>query len=390
MSNSELAPFEESALRGYCSALIGDVKLNDQPCSLSLSDGSLDIQTGPPLSAYIGSIGLDSDVKISELVLFTPNGRAQTKDISFGTITAIRPGSWSNSGTLGTALLLRRKTWASVTIRFQKVLSLYFDERVLGSETLFSPGLDTSGLVEVSKTLSFVGDKETVSVFDDDRQKLRLVRTAISIATGAPVHVVATVQDKCFSIYNLAPRTHVKSRVLFFEGYPFAVPDKRQAGLSEVFNCVLSYMKRLSESEQEKFSYAVDGLLQGRMSDHNTLYKLVSGLHFLEWFDGSKTMSANQLASRLKIERAEADILVSLRNEIIHNHIKPTDVIRSIHERLVSLAPPKFLRLRAMKNEEVALVDYLYSLLTEALLHEIGFSGLHQHYLPVDVTKGPS
>jgi len=110
----------------------------------------------------------------------------------------------------------------------------------------------------------------------------------------------------------------------------------------------------------------------------------------LEWFDGSKTMSANQLASRLKIERAEADILVSLRNEIIHNHIKPTDVIRSIHERLVSLAPPKFLRLRAMKNEEVALVDYLYSLLTEALLHEIGFSGLHQHYLPVDVTKGPS
>jgi hypothetical protein len=93
-------------------------------------------------------------------------------------------------------------------------------------------------------------------------------------------------------------------------------------------------------------------------------------------------LSANALVDRLKIERCEADGICDVRNGLIHNR---RDLSEIISEGLKKISRSNSGRIHHIGKFESSrsFMNYLYTLLGDALMEEIGYSGETQPYFTI-------
>lgn len=127
---------------------------------------------------------------------------------------------------------------------------------------------------------------------------------------------------------------------------------------------------------------ATFAFLEAKSMSQSTHTKLLSAFYFLEWLDGSRTMSKQAVSRVLDIDMGVAGEIVTIRNHMIHHQGDQNDVFSSALVN-VQARDPKFVALyRGVDNPSIFWTNVIFSLCGKALLHRIGFQGKSDHYIP--------
>lgn len=376
--------FQEQKLNGVCDLTLSGNNYEKMACVLDLTTGKMEVQIRPlqggSLSDISLNVNLDDEITLKNLTLQTPFGGAHAATVKDAHLFSVSPGGCWNGATGLTYLFEDKpKHFNRVGVRFNSPLE--FKWGCDWNEIIVSPGYDLFWQVKIADICEVNGRKNTLSIINLKDVPLKTVLLTFSIAVGAPVNVLAETKGGILTLYLNPNKSGAGVRPLFFEGWPRKEIEIVQENFTNLLRLTFEYIEKLEKEPRIQFINAVTSFLEGKSEVSGYTIKLLAAIHFLEWFDGSKTFSANQLVSCLGIGRQEADAVVYLRNGLIHNRRYLGDVVAETYKKLIACGSDRFTNLRKTADEVVVL-NYLYSICGEALLLRIGYSGSTQDYIP--------
>lgn len=373
-----IAP-EDLYLRGRCKLASGSSTPKIVDCYLNLKDQVLDCKIDFETGLQDMGQTASQVYRVTDLELSSPGGPLRCAHVPVAFVGSIGGGNMSRYQTNLSHSLAMNSRLSGISFVINSNLSLEGDEEY--HERLFFPGFDMLGAVEVEPNINVNGAKDYISLAGEAPGTIHDITTAIGIAIGAPVRQFAHQEGRTLhiSLNNYAPMT--KSRPMISTGSYFRDIDETRTNFTSAYRAATRYLTELAPPVRAGARNAIASYLDGRILSGSYGLKLLAGYHFLEWFDGTRTMSPNALADRLQISRKEADAINNVRNAIVHNRQDLSEVIALGWAQLRTADTE---RTRAAYNEDAgyAFMNYLYSLLGDSLLREIGYVGRTQSYLP--------
>ncbi len=373
--------FEDSKLYGTCDLTLGGKAIKDTACALDLASASMMVQAGEPQTSLGLRQELVSAFRVEDIRLQTPYGTAICQRAEEPLLSAQESGgNWIGKTVLTRLFEEENKHFPYIRVLFNAPLDFTWKNQI--DEVIVTPGLDTASRVQVSNIGQVIGRKKTLSVIDskvDDDE----LGVAISLAVGAPVRFLAKTREGNLKLYLNTPRPELQPRPLFRcadkEGW--WKTDLVIKGLSNVLVSTISYFAKIPSEEKNLTMDAIMVFLEGRANSGAFELKLLALVRFLEWFDGAKTFSKNALVERLNISQGEAEAIVCLRNQVIHNRMDLRPCLDKTAEELNKANPERFDACRGM-HPHLKVLNYLFSVCGEALLRKIGFEGDVDDYFP--------
>lgn len=291
-------------LRGRCQLSV-DGQATEADCYLNLVEQRLEcsLRIGgdrfPDFSAM-----MDGNYTVTALELSSPVGRLTCERVPIAFVSSVGGGGWSIAQTsLSQALAIDPKV---IQICFVVNEALELSGPFDGTERLFCQGFDTIGTVNLGGLL-FNGTKDRISLAGQITGETADLRVALGMCVGVPVREFALQEPGKLSIWlnNFQQRT-TQPRPFIFVGETFREVEVVRQNLTLVYDAARSYLLNLPPQSKPGARNAILTFLHGRALASSYELKLLAAFHFLEWFDGSKTLSAGQIAKRLDVSRAEA------------------------------------------------------------------------------------
>jgi hypothetical protein len=366
-------------LHGYCDLTV-DGKKKSVSCQLNLEDRRLICGIEPIDAMSSISKSTDQKYEVTRLELSTPDCKLTCSNVSIAFASNIQGGSVSVEQTpLGHYLGLNPQL-AYVSFVINEPLE--FEVNQSHDEVMFFPGFETLGSLEISPDLSIIGGKQYISIIGNPQNELNNLTICMSLAIGSPCRAFARQIGTRLTINlnNFGEKT--KARSLFFRGYPYQNLELMKAGIIDIFRLSMNHIESLSKEEAAGFRNSVMTFLQVRSHSASFELQLYGAFHFLEWFDGSRTISPNILMTKLQITRKEADAIPKVRNLLAHNREDIGEVIlRETHDLYndPSMSSYKY----KSNNLSFSFLNFLFSILAKALLLKIGYFGQADSYFPV-------
>lgn len=370
----------DSYLYGRCTLVIDGVAHESVHCHLDLSEQRIvcDISFGDALS----SIGraIDQKYEIRSLELWGPDNRLSADRVSIAFAGNVSGGGWSIDHTpLRHQLGLRPKI-GRLSLVINEALD--FSVETSADEIMFKPGFDTAGPIELEGGLNLIGGKDSISIIGPTLDELKNLTLALSLAIGCPCRPVARQQGNRLTVHLNNFGAQGVARPLFYRGHPFSVVELVRSGIKSIFEKTRDHVGLLPQKEAAAFRNSVTTFLQVRSIASSYELQLYGAFHFLEWFDDSRSISANILVSRLGISRKEADVINNVRNALAHNNLDLAEVVEAEAAVLFSEKTASPYRFRG-RNSYVGFLNYLFSTLGRCLLERIGYMGEADSYFPV-------
>jgi len=334
------------------------------------------------------SIGraIDRRYEVSSLELTTPDTKLTCDRVPIAFASSVGGGKWSSDQTA-----LRHTLGISPQLSYLTFVineALVFDVSYDDYEIMFLPGYETLGRIEINASLSIVRGKDSISIIGTHENKLKDLVTSVSLAIGSPCRPCAQQIGKQLTLYLNNFGDKPKSRPLFFRGSPFIQNELSQAGIRDVFALGLRHIVSLPKQEAAGFRNSVMTFLQARSVATSFELQLYGAYYFLEWFDGSRTISANMLMKKLEISRKEADAIVKVRNQLSHNTADIADIITKETRNLYD-DPSSSAHKYKSKNLSLSFLNFLFNVLGQALLTRIGYLGAADTYFPLAASFTP-
>lgn len=369
----------ENVLFGVCELFFREKPVKCYACKLDLRGGVLICEVDTP---EFGS-QIEQNWMVRNIVLQSSQGALRCEEMREPMRFASGGGFRMHIGatTLSSALSFEQ---FNSSITFRTNFDLIFEAEFSGDEVVVFPGLDLRGAVSLPNFGEVNGTKKRLSIFGaGDSADSENTLCAVSIAIGAPVLKFASLYKKTLTMALNNSEIKHSARPMFFQGFPNLDEDFRRRGFEEVFTNALTYLGNLENQKREGFRDSVAILLEGRATSSSYRLKILAAMHFLEWWDGSKTMAANQLVARLGIERCEADGILTIRNGFTHNNRDLRAVLDQGFEQISKTKRFDCVIISDGRASDSSALIYIYTLLSRVLLGEIGFSGEIDPYLPL-------
>lgn len=365
----------EPFLSGTCTLRIQDETHKIVACKLDFSNQRL--QCFPEVKQIREFLDGNERYGVQDLRLLTSRGwiRADTVKVAFA--SHIRPQDWNIYRTPLTALtgINPAYTHISFVINDEIAFTTHIDEE----ERIFFPGVELVGNVSIDDGVQLFGSKEYVSIVGHLSSGSEDITLALSIAVGAPLHQFAHHEaGKLRLRLNSYGASHF-ARPIVSTGDLWTDHEQTRTGIKGAFLAGLEYIQTLPQGEKFGMRNAVYSYLQGRVLSSSYELKLLAAFHFLEWFDGTRTISPNALVDKLEITRDEADAICSVRNALVHHQVELGDAIRASLTKIKSVGSHAA-RTPDGIGEAIAFENYLYTTLGDALLRKIGYSGRTRPY----------
>tara|TARA_R110000744_G_scaffold158940_2_gene275008 strand:+ start:136 stop:1278 length:1143 start_codon:yes stop_codon:yes gene_type:complete len=249
-----------------------------------------------------------------------------------------------------------------------------FNSSRAATEVLYTPTFDTGRPIVLNDNLYLVGSKRGFSVVGDSACSDPDLDRSVSVTLGAEASRIVQWDENTVSIWLNNYRPTRRGRPFVDVGSPFIDLNKCAKNFATIFVSTQEYFSRLDGPKSEKADNALRSLLDARSSASNYMAGLLCIFHFLEWFDNSKTMSANTLVTRLGISREEANAVIKLRNGIVHGNAEPGAALLNCHTELFQLTHPRN-NFANSSNPAMGVLNYLHSVVGEAFVREIGYKG---------------
>ena len=368
-------------LYGRCTLSIGAERHKDVHCYLDLDTQRFicEVEQLHGFGAFHAT-SLDMSYSVSEIDLWGPGTRLKAARIPALIPMSIGGGSWSVTQTpLRHTLGLHPQVGHISFVTNEPILFELNDE---DDEVLLKPGLDTTGPVDLPLNLRLSGTKESISILGKTDIDLKDLSIATALAIGCPCRVIAQQMGKKLTLYLGDFKAQGVARPLFYRGSSVVASELQNTGVSSMFGLTLEYLATLSKEEAASFRNSVYTFLQARSVPSLFELQLYAAFHFLEWFDGSRTLSPNVLVNRLGITRKEADAINNIRNALAHNNKDLDDVVGAEASRLFLDSGLRAFKFRG-RGVKLDFLNFLFSLLGEQLLRLIGYTGRADTFLPL-------
>ncbi|HHB80189.1 MAG TPA: hypothetical protein ENK83_00345, partial [Aliiroseovarius sp.] len=276
--------FSDEKLVGICDLTLDGESINDTACALDLSTGRMMVQAGPPDLPSLNA-RFRSNAEINNIRLQTPYGEAVCDKAEAPLISSTRGGgAWIGATALTRLFERENKHFPKVTFVFNAPLAFAWPNQ--SSEIILTPGFDTGGAFEIPEFGTFNGRKQTVSVLDAENVEEELLLSAVSLAIGAPVRMLAkTFKGKLTLMLN-THRPELQARTLFLshKGDGYRDRDMVREGIKGVVAHSLKYLRALDEPQRIMAMDATRVFLEGRANRVAIELKLLALVRFLEWF----------------------------------------------------------------------------------------------------------
>jgi hypothetical protein len=365
-------------LIGSCELKVGENPYIETACYLNLDAQCLECQLPEEsITSRLNKASLNQDYTLRKIAIITPSGIIRCSRAKPAFASKSSGGGLSVRDTPLSSLLAISKSPSTVSLIFNE--PLVFDTSIDQKQSIFFPGFDTYGdCKKEGGDFIISGDKDYISILDNTEKNSDI---ALAVAIGAPVHKFAELENNKLTLYLNNYGSRIKPRPICYTGYPFRDIDLVKSGIVEVYYKALNYMANVKASDLEKLKHAVRIYLEGRSEPISYELKISAAMIFLEWFDKSKTMNSNQLVQRLGIHRDEADAICDIRNSNTHMRGEFGKIIKSSVTKIKKVQNSSIHDLDVGEDSGLFL-NYIYTLLGNALLNEIGFSGKTQKYFP--------
>ena len=365
-------------LTGTCDLISGESNYRRVLCEVDFINGEL-LCLLPGMNYGDIPAFHNSAITLKNVELNSLNGLLTAHEVEVAFATSVGGGGWSNDQTDLGRLVGIKPQLTSLSVVLNKPLTLSSVE--IGNEIIFYPAFETVGKIELEDGISIVGGKEYVSVLGENSMTVEQLSMCVSVVLGAPAMPAIIHKGSEVKIF-LNHFKRAAERPMFFQGWPFHSTDAVREGTKELFVAVARYIKSLNSAEYAKFSNATNTFMQTRVSNQSIELKLLGTFYFLEWLDGSRRMSENELVKVLSICRAEADVIKKVRDELVHNCVLLSDVIVDAALKLRLLANSEFSKFETA-NDFVSFTNYLVSIVSKSFLTKIGFTGEVEPFFPI-------
>jgi|GEM_PF-6110202 len=168
-------------------------------------------------------------------------------------------------------------------------------------------------------SLSFRGSEEILGL----EHRLRL---AWSFLQGTPLWRSAHAVGNQVTIYVRKPRPPGRKRSLY----------SGHQNLEPMFQSMVSALGEMEVAEFAEWAWVSTFYLEGRNTDLDDSVRATSFFVFMEMFDESQTMNQNSISKQFQCSHQLADILVRLRNRIVHGRQNLWDAVPAAYEEIIS------------------------------------------------------
>jgi hypothetical protein len=239
---------------------------------------------------------------------------------------------------------------------------------------MYSPGFDTWRPVDCSPLGTIFGRKESVSFVPSSKVDQKILKSAISITFGAPMMEIASIDNDNVFLHLNNFKQSSNPQPLIGMGTPYRRLEILENGISEIFPKAYQYVLGFENDQFERSMGAILSLLHAHSGASPIEVRTMAILHFIEWFDKSKTFSKEKLKNRFSISSAEAQSIVSIRNDFVHAR---RDLSASINDNISAIIKSACKGNLPEDASDPLLTFFVYMLkiCRDALLDEIGYLG---------------
>lgn len=315
---------------------------------------------------------------IRNVHITTPAGTLVADSLEAAFVSQRGGGGWNTSATDCSAITGLLGKASPIAFIMNSPMNFICD--VTAHEVMYLPSFDTSGRIVLGDNLFLSGSNRSFSVVGECAWSDAEMDRNISVALGAEAQRVVKWRAQYVTIWLNNYNASKRSRPFVDVGSPYKDLKLCAENLASIVMATQSYFSKLSKLESQKADNALRSLLDARSSNSNYMAGLLCIFHFLEWFDTSRTMSANLLVARLGITRDEADALIKLRNDIVHGNAEPRSALLECHTELFRLPHPRS-SFSDTKRPAIGVLNYLHSIVAQAFVREIGYIGGVRNYI---------
>lgn len=377
---------EWKVLSGTCEVVLNGTRIPYVLCDLDFSERRLICTMDSGTDASSTLLG-GKAITVENLVLNAPSGPLTASVVNVAFAAHVSGPTWTIDQTvLGHALGVRPQT-----VRLKLLLNEPLKLQAIhsGVEWMFNGEMAATGPIEVCEGFTIVGGRHYVSAIGGSLPESKRLVICMGLILGAPVEPIVIHQGFEVSVIlnnfeKLKERSLVIDSVASESG-EWKNPDAFRKNAADLCRACLSYMSKLDDASFAKFSNAVSAFLQTRSARLSLELTILGAFYFLEWLDETRRLSENVIAQVLQIQRREADVLKMVRDDLVHNRKLLISVIDGAVQILRSIPNASFER---FDNESAhySFLNYLMTLLTEALLRRVEYSGKAKSYLPISLS----
>jgi len=181
-------------------------------------------------------------------------------------------------------------------------------------------------------SISFLPRETSLSVTceSDLRPLLPRIRAAWSVLQGAfPSHAASYNQDGGVDLAVRRPRPYYEGNSLF----------RGWQNLEPLLSAILQSFVAKSEDEFKGWEKAISFYLEGRNKELDYDVRIIGFMVFIEMFDAASTMSKQTISQEFSCSIEFADLLVRMRNKLIHERMTLWNAIPQVHAALLQYQP---------------------------------------------------
>jgi len=174
---------------------------------------------------------------------------------------------------------------------------------------------------------TFQARKRSLSISSnvDIRPFAKRLGVAWAIYQGAHLMLAASYWDSTVALSVRQPRPYRRGQH-FFRGW-----NNAQALLDRL---VVTYLG-MTDHEFDGWSKAIRFYLEGVNDDLDYDVRIVNFMVFIEMYDKSVTMSKQTIADTFSISTELADLVVRMRNKLIHEHMSMWRALPQVHAEIL-------------------------------------------------------
>ena len=357
-------------LAGECDVSADGHDVERVRCWLNVKEGTFDVEMPTLLATHCQKN--DFLPKIANVRFMTSVGPliADQIVVAFAQHMGMRP-AWSRNDLEVDFILDNAK--AKPQWRFVCNEPLKFHAPVEGACITLHPGIEApmeSKLICGAQLRLTKSEVRVLGSNDFSEQKL----ASLSLSIGARLGYRYRHLDSEFCFYLQKQKTELRPRPLFYcaneSGY--INYESRTTGIAEVYRAALDYQNSQGDGGKA-FRIAMQAFLDANARDLSFLLGALASFHCMEFFVSGATFNKQSVHRSLGLRLNLAEALSDLRNDIVHNNVKPDlhgsiiKCCKSFEESGVDL-----IAFSDGGGREYGLLSFLRSLAGHLILKKIG------------------